>query len=654
MSRIFGTGEEGKMGRVKLTLVLIGGMLLAGCHSGREADRHRIETPARIPLGSFFKTPLQTGYSLSPDGTRLAFRKSINGISNLFVKGVGEGEGTEIRVTEAETRSIERFFWGNNEWLLYTRDQDGDENFRLYKVNILTGELGCLTDFAGTRTEIVTLPRGNNARMIIALNRRNPEIFDPYRLDFVTGELEMLCENPGNVLEWGVDNAGVVRLAYTGELLYRERSEGEFRKVVSLGPDEYFKVGCFTPDDERVYAYSNLGRDKIAIVEYDLGAGKETRIVLEDPAYDLFGNDEEDHFLCSPETGELLYAFYAREKGTLHLFDAEIRKIYDQARNRIGEYEILPVSFTEDFSRVILLARSDRLEGKYFFYDAGRESIEFLGSSTPWLDEARMAEMKPIAYQARDGLTIHGYLTLPKGVIPTSLPLVVNPHAGPQWRNSWKFDAFTQFFANRGYAVLQVNFRGSEGYGKEFMRAGFRQWGRGMQDDITDGVSWLVEKGIVDRHRVAIFGWSYGGYAALAGMIFTPEIYACGVDLWGISNYFTFFEGIPPYWKPYLDQIRERWGDPVADRQQMYDTSPVFHVENLEAPLFIAQSTNDTRVRLNQAEELIQELEKHNKDFEYMLIEGEGHALTSEVKTIELMSRVEAFLEQNLGRGSAL
>jgi dipeptidyl aminopeptidase/acylaminoacyl peptidase len=260
-----------------------------------------------------------------------------------------------------------------------------------------------------------------------------------------------------------------------------------------------------------------------------------------------------------------------------------------------------------------------------------------------------MAEMKPISFRARDGLLIHGYLTLPKGLKPEGLPVVVNPHAGPQWRNSWVFDLKTQFLANRGYAVLQVNFRGSEGYGKQFLRAGFRQWGLKMQDDITDGVNWLIDQGIADKNRIAIFGGSFGGYAALAGVTFTPDLYACGIDLWGISNYFTLYRSFPSYWKSALVEINERWGDIGRDSVQMYQTSPVFHADQVKAPLLIFQGANDVRVKRGQSDEMVEALRKRNKEVEYVLIQGEGHGFSDEKRLIDQMKKIEDFLVRHIG-----
>ena len=344
----------------------------------------------------------------------------------------------------------------------------------------------------------------------------------------------------------------------------------------------------------------------------------------------------------------MIYALYTAEKRKTHFFDKEIEEIYQKIQAKIGNYEILLSSSSDDYSSFILIAGSDRVEGNYYVYNTKNDHLELLSKSSPWLKEKDMAKMQPIKFKSRDGLTIHGYLTIPLNKKPKNLPVIINPHPGPQWRNSWRFDPFTQFFANRGYAVMQINFRGSEGYGKAFMRAGFKQWGLNMQDDISDGVLWLIEQGIADKDRIGIYGLSFGGYAALAGITFTPELYCCGVDLWGMTNYFTWYKSFPSRWKQYSEEIHSRWGDPVADKEQMVATSPIFHVKKIKAPVFVVQSANDSRVKRQQSEEFIEELKKHKKEYEYVLLQGEGHALSNEKKIIELMGRLESFLEKHM------
>jgi len=613
---------------------------LKGSHLGQKP-------PKKIPIEDFFRKPQQSGYQLSPDGKAYIFRAPVNGINNIFIQEIGKSE--PLQLTQSTDRDIKRFYWGTEKIILYRQDTEGDENYKLYSLNIISRENKCLTDFENSNTSIIDLFAKNPKEIIIGLNKRNPECSDVYRLNIITGELIMIAKNPGNVRSWMVDNEGTVRIAYAEDVLYRKDENSEFKKLIdNEGEDDAFTIHYFTPDNKNVYAYSNIGRDKTAIVEYDLDANKEIKVLFEDPTYDAFGDDERDYFKYSGSKQKLIYALYTAEKRTLHFFDEDFENIYNKLKEKIGNYEIQFTSISDDFNTFMFYASSDRSEGTNYLYDYANDKLQFIGKATPWLDESEMAEMKPIQYTSRDGLTIHGYLTIPKGMEARNLPVIVNPHPGPQWRNSWGFNEFTQFYANRGYAVLQVNFRGSEGYGKKFMQAGFNQWGRKMQDDITDGVNWLIDQGIADKDRIAIFGLSFGGYAALAGVTFTPDLYACGIDFWGISNYFTFYNNFPPQWKKYMGEINRRWGDAVSDSLLMYQVSPVFHVENIKAPVFIGQSVNDRRVVYQHSEQMVEELKKYNKEYEYVLVEGEGHALTNEKKIIDLMKRVEAFLAKHM------
>ena len=635
------------MKKIQLLIYFSLALSLACCAENTDKRSTNTELARQIPLEDFFRKPQQSGYKLSPDGKFYIYRAPVNGINNIFIQEIGKSE--PVQLTYSTDRDIMHFYWGTKNEILYLQDTEGDENYKLYSLNTVSKEIKCLTDFENSNTSIIDSYAKNPDEIIIGLNKRDPELSDVYRLNILTGELIMIEKNPGNVRSWMVDNDGIVRIAYAGDVLFRKDIDSDFEKLLDLEKeDDTFTIHYFTPDNKNVYAYSNIGRDKIAIVEYDLDVNKEIRVLFEDPDYDAFGDDERDHFKYSSSKQKLIYAVYTAEKRTLHFFDKDMEKIYHKLKEKIGNYEIQFTSISDDFDTFIVIASSDKCEGSTFLYDHSNDKLLFIANATPWLDENEMAEMKPIQYTSRDGLTIHGYLTIPKGMKAENLPVIVNPHPGPQWRNSWGFSEFVQFFANRGYAVLQVNFRGSEGYGKKFMQAGFKQWGLKMQDDITDGVYWLINQGIADKDRIVIFGWSYGGYAALAGITFTPDLYACGIDLWGISNYFTFYNSFPPQWKPYMGEINRRWGDAVSDSIQMVQTSPVFYVENIKAPVFIGQSANDRRVALQQSEQMVEELKKYNKEYVYVLVEGEGHALTNEKKTIELMKSVELFLSKHM------
>ncbi len=635
------------MVKIQILMQFVFALLLTSFASNTETKPANSNLAKEIPLENFFRKPQESGYLLSPNGKSYIYRAPVNHINNIFIQEVGNNK--PIQLTNSTDRDIERFYWGTANEILYLQDTEGDENYKLYRLNIESKEITCLTDFENSNTSIIDFYEKNSDEIIIGLNKRDPESSDVYHLNILTGELKMIEQNPGNVRNWMVDNDGVVRIAYTEDVLYRKNENSEFKKLMdNEGQDDTFTIHYFTPNNRNVYAYSSIGRDKIAIVEYDLDNNKEVKVLFEDSLYDAFGDDERDYFEYSVSKQKLLYASYTREKRTLHFFDEDMKKVYDKLKERIGNYEMQFKSISDDFNTFLFYASSDRCEGTAYLYDYKKDSLHLVRKATPWLEENEMAEMKPIQYTSRDGLTIHGYLTVPKGMEAKNLPVIVNPHSGPQWRNSWGFDEFVQFFANRGYAVLRVNFRGSEGYGKKFMQAGFKQWGLKMQDDISDGVKWLIDEGIADSKRIAIFGWSFGGYAALAGLTFTPDLYACGIDFWGVSNYFTFYNSFPPRWKPYLGEINRRWGDAVADSIQMYQTSPVFFAEKIKAPVFIGQSANDRRVVFQHSEQMVEGLKKHNKEYEYVLVEGEGHALTNEKKIIDLMRSVESFLSKHM------
>ena len=627
--------------------IIIASFLTINCNTQNDRSNSDNQIAEKIPIEDFFRKPQQSGYQLSPDGKHYMFRAPVNGINNIFIQEIGESE--PIQLTYSTERDIMHIYWSNENAILYRQDTEGDENYKLYYLNVESKKIKCLTDYENSNTSIIDLYSKQPNEIIIGLNKRDIECSDVYRLNILTGQLRLIAQNPGNVRRWMVDNNGVVRIAYAGDVLYRKDDKSKFKKLVdNEGEDDTFIIHYFTPDNKNVYAYSNISRDKIAIVEYDLDSNKEVRVLFEDPIYDAFGDDERDYFEYSASKQNLIYALYTAEKRTLHFFDEDMEKIYNKLKEIIGDYEIQFTSISDDFKTFLFYASSDRSEGTTYLYDHTNDELQLISKATPWLDENEMAEMKPIQYTSRDGLTIHGYLTIPKGMEAKNLPVIVNPHAGPQWRNSWGFNEFVQFLANRGYAVLQVNFRGSEGYGKKFMQAGFRQWGLKMQDDITDGVTWLIEDGIADKSRIAILGWSFGGYATLAGVTFNPDLYACGIDFWGPSNKFTAYNAFPPQWKPYMAEIHRRWFNPSVDSLQMHQTSPVFHTENIKAPVFIAQSANDRRVRLQQSEQMVEELKKYDKEYEYVLLQGEGHALTNEKKIIELMTKVEMFLAKHI------
>jgi dipeptidyl aminopeptidase/acylaminoacyl peptidase len=390
-----------------------------------------------------------------------------------------------------------------------------------------------------------------------------------------------------------------------------------------------------------LFASSNIGRDKAAIVRLDPATAKEDGVIFEHPEVDVGGLD------WSHKRKVYTEAQFVTWKRERHFFDAETQAIFADLQSRLPGYEIDLQSNNRDEDVFAVAAWSDRTQGVRYLYERASGKLTKLAEITPWLDESALAEMKPISYAARDGHTIHGYLTLPCGG-GTNLSLVVNPHGGPWARDTWGYNPEVQFLANRGYAVLQVNFRGSVGYGRSFWEASFRQWGKTMQDDVSDGVKYVVEQGLADRKRIAIYGASYGGYATLAGLAFTPELYACGVDYVGVSNLFTFLKTIPPYWKPMLDMFYEMVGNPEKDKELLAAASPVLHADRIRAPLLIAQGAQDPRVNIDESDQMVAALQKHGVPVEYIVKDNEGHGFHNEENRFEFYEAMEKFLDKYL------
>ncbi len=598
-----------------------------------------------IPLKDFFRNPERTNYAISPNGKHLSFMAPYEGRLNVFVQEIAGGEPR--RLTDVMERDIAKYLWGNDRTILYIKDNAGDENFHLYSVFTDGSGSKDLTPFNGVRANIVDELEDYESEILIELNKRNPEFFDVYRLNFETGEMKMAAENPGNVSGWGTDHKGIIRIALTTDgvnngIMYRDSEADEFKTIITTNFREMLAPLFFTFDDKNIYASSNLGRDKAAIVEYDIKNNKELKVLYEHPEVDL-------SILKYSRKRKVLTVIPCYTHKTERVFlDDEIRRIYEKLEKELAGYEVTIVDTDDNEEKYIVAAYNDRTNGSYHIYDKTTDSLTKINNVTPWIIEDEMSEMKPISFMSRDGLKLNGYLTLPRGKEAKNLPVVLNPHGGPWARDFWGFNPEVQFLANRGYAVLQINFRGSIGYGRKFWESSFKQWGRKMQDDLTDGVKWLEEQGIADPKRVAIYGGSYGGYAVLAGLAFTPDLYACGVDYVGVSNLFTFMKSIPPYWQPFLEMMYDMVGNPETDKELLESASPVFHVDKIKAPLFIAQGRMDPRVNVNESDQVVEALKKRGIDVPYMVKDNEGHGFHNEENRFDFYEAMEKFLEKHL------
>ena len=627
-----------------VTLVLLFAITLAVSVS---CTTKKAGPPPLIPMKDFFRNPVKTSFKLSPNGEYLAFMQPWENRLNVHVQKIGEEKIT--RITEAKARDIAGYMWASNNRIVYAQDKGGNENWHIFAVNIDGSNDKELTPFEGVRAGLLDDLEDDEEHMLIQMNKNDPRIFDVYKLNINTGDMEMVAKNPGNITGWQTDWDGKIRIASTTDgvntsLLYRKTEKDPFKKVITTNFKESLSPLFFTFDNgDIIYAASNLGRDKTAIVKYDLAANKELEMIYQHPEVDV------SNLMRSKKRKVITGVSFTTDKRHYHFFDDQRKELQKILQKKLPGYEVVVTNMNKAEDKALIRTYSDKTRGAYYFYDLNSKDFRKLADVSPWLNEEYMADQKPIQYQSRDGLTIHGYLTLPKGVEPKNLPVVVNPHGGPWYRDRWGFNPEVQFLANRGYAVLQMNFRGSTGYGRHFWEISFKKWGKEMQDDITDGVKWLIKEGIADSNRVGIYGGSYGGYATLAGLTFTPDLYACGVDYVGVSNLFTFMKTIPPYWKPYLDMLHEKVGDPEKDKELLASASPVLHADKITAPLFIAQGKNDPRVNIDESDQMVEALKKRGIDVEYMVKVNEGHGFHNEENRFDFYAAMEKFLAKHLG-----
>ncbi len=607
-----------------------------------------------IPRQVLFGNPEMTSPRLSPDGSLLAYIAPVEGVLNVWVGPVGSpAGGNDFRpVTDDRNRGIRTYFWAEDgEHLVYLQDEGGDENWRLYAVKPASGALDArnLTPFENVQARPLEKNRRFPGQILIELNRRTPELHDVYRLDLPTGELELVAENPGNVAGWVADLDMAVRGAVTAYpdggfgLLFREDEGSGWREIVTWGPEDGLSSGPvgFSGDGKRMFLRDSRDANAARLVELDLSAN-EARVLAGDPQYDV------SDVLVHPDTREVQAVAIERARTEWTVLDEDIREDFEAiARIHPGEPSIISRD-RADKTWLVAFTADDGPTSYYSYNRSGREG-ELLFYDRPKLANYTLAKMEPVSFTSRDGLEIHGYLTLPPGASRENLPTVLNVHGGPWARDVWGYNPEAQWFANRGYVCLQVNYRGSTGYGKEFLNAGNKEWGGRMHDDLVDAVEWAVKEGVADPDKVAIFGGSYGGYAALVGATFTPDLFKCAVDIVGPSNLVTLIRNIPPYWKPLVAIFNERVGNPETEEDFLKSRSPLFKAERIKIPMLIAQGANDPRVKKAESEQIVAAMKERGIDYEYILFEDEGHGFAKPENRLKFYAAAERFLARHLG-----
>ncbi len=605
--------------------------------------------PPLIPLRDLFGDPERALARLSPDGRRLSWLAPREGVLNAWVRDRAGGEPRPV--TDDRDRGVRSYLWSrDSRRILWSQDQGGDENHHILAVEVDGGRPRDLTPFPGVRASLVAAPRATPGHALVAMNLRDPAMFDAYRLTLATGRLRLIARNPGNIIGWLADRDGALRAARAQtpagdyELLARDEEGSEFRVVAEFANEDGGHAFAFTPEGARLWVGSARGSDLMRLVELDPATGEE-RVIDGDDEADLAGP------VISDLTGELLGAAYLRDRVVMHAFDERFGRDWEAVRAlHPGDPRI--TGQDADEAAWVVAFDDDRDPGATFLFDRATGTAELLYRSRPWLDPATLAPMRPVTITSRDGLPLRSYLTLPLDAEPRGLPAVLVVHGGPWARDAWGYDPQAQLLANRGYAVLQVNYRGSTGFGKRFTHAAEHEFAGRMHDDLIDGVEWLVGEGIADRSRVGIYGGSYGGYAALVGATFTPDVFAAVVSVVGPSSLVTLVRSFPAYWRPFLASTWFRYvGDP-DDPEQLADLearSPLSRVDAITAPLLVVQGANDPRVTKAESDQIVAALRARGVEVEYLVKEDEGHGFVKPENRMEAYAAIERFFARHLG-----
>ncbi len=608
-----------------------------------------------IPRQVLFGNPERISPRISPDGTQLAWIAPSDGVLNVWVApaGTGQGEGIDWSaarvVTDDSDRGIRMFAWAHDgRHLLYLQDTGGDENWRLHDVDLATMQRRDLTPFDNVQTQLIAGEKKFPTEILVGLNRDNPQLHDVYRLDLTTGELTKEVENPGFV-GWVADSQLVVRAGVAPQpdgglvLMVRGGDGDEWRSLLSIDAEDALTSGpvAFSEDGTSMLVMSSVGTNTGRLVRLNLATG-DAEVLAEDPEADVTG------IRLHPDTREPQIVTFLKDRSEYRVLDPDVAD--DLAAIRALHPGDPSFDDADDTDATWLIRfTTDTGAVPFFSYDRETRTGRFLFETRPELARYELAPMEPFSFTARDGLTIHGYASFPPGAGREGLPTVLNVHGGPWARDAWGFDPEAQWLANRGYLCIQVNYRGSTGYGKAFVNAGDREWGGRMHDDLVDAIAHITGQGWADPARIAIYGGSYGGYAALVGAAFTPELFRCAVDIVGPSNLKTLIETVPPYWAPMISQFHRRLGDPAKDADFLWSRSPLSRADNISIPLLIAQGANDPRVKQAESEQIVAALKAAGIDHEYMLFPDEGHGFAKPENRLRFYAAAERFLAKHLG-----
>lgn len=605
------------------------------------------EKVREIPVNDFFKTQDRALYRLSPNGKYLSYLTIKDKKQHLVVEDLEQGKVTEV--SKLEERNISFYCWVSNDELIYYKEKEGSRfQTDLYIVNRNGTEERLLNADEKSKVRLLEDQLIDDKFLLVTSNKRDSTVFDVYRLNVRNGQMLIAAKNPGNFTNWLTDSKGKLRIAISTDgvnesLWYRKNESAPFQKIITnnfkttLWPIAFSEI-----EPNIIYAISNVNRDKNALVEIDCITGKERKV--------LFANDTLNvvEAQYSKRRGKMDFVVYETWKKAKHYLNDDAKGLFGNLEKLIPDAESRIIHHDKNEQHFIVRTFTDRSPGAYYLYYAENNYLKKLSDLNPSIKEEEMCEMKPISYITTDGFKINGYLTLPLGLAPKNLPVVVMPHNGPGQRNVWGFNADVQFLANRGYAVLQVNYRGSTGYGKAFYAAGFKEWGKKIRQDVDAGVQWLINQKIADPQRVAIYGYGFGGLIAINGAVNNPKMYKCAASNTGVLNLFSYLKTIPPFLTSNLQMFYEIVGNPDKDAEYMRQASPVFHADKIKIPIFITQNSKDPRINGNDALQFVRELRKQNLPITYLEKEESKTALKREEARKKSYAALELFLKDNL------
>ncbi len=627
---------------LNIFLLIIGGAIV-NADTTKNNNEYKL-----IPREILFGNPVKTSPKISPDGKKMAYLAPLGNVLNVWVKTIGDTN--DKMVTNDTNRGIRRYFWSEDtKYIFYLQDIGGDENWRLYSVNLETDNIRDLTPFDNVQVRIEAHNKFHPQKMLIGMNKEDPKVHDIYNLDVKTGELTLAAKNPGNISSWLADIDLKVRGAMVANpdgssgLLIRKDEKSEWKITISWDFDDTLSSGplSFSKDGKSLYLFDSRNSDTTALVNFNIETGK-TELIAKDSHYDV------SRILLNPDTYEVQAVSFTKERNEWVVLDEKLKDDFKNV-SMLAEGDYFIYDRDNEDKNWLIGVTVDNGPVSFYFYSRDKKEGKLLFYNKPDLKNYKMSIMEPISLNSRDGLTINGYITYPKGGERKKLPIVLNVHGGPWVRDTWGYNPEAQWLADRGYVCVQVNYRGSSGYGKEFLNAGNKEWGGKMHDDLVDTVNWLIKQEIADPDKICIYGGSYGGYAALVGAAFTPDVFSCAVSIVGPSNLITFIETIPPYWSTFRSIMYKKVGNPETEEAFLKSRSPLFKVQNIKIPMLIAQGANDPRVNKDESEQIVAEMKRRNIDHKYLLFADEGHGFAKPENRLKFYEEAEKFLAKHLG-----